>query len=175
MKKCIMNRSGEGTINTGIMIIIGVVVGALILGGVYLLFAGDSGILKNTEREITDLMNTENTAELKVDSGKLKYSYDGSAWFDTALPGLPADGIADPMKTVTKDGETTAWVVCVNHSGGSILYISNNGKDWTVKYTAPVSAHLGTNGSKLTWTGSDGRRYESSDGLNWLCTGTPFY
>ena len=42
--KGLFNNRGEGYINTGVKIIIAVVIGALILGGLYLLFAGDNGV-----------------------------------------------------------------------------------------------------------------------------------
>ena len=41
------NTKGEGSVSTGVKVIIAVVIGALILGGLYLLFAGDNGILSN--------------------------------------------------------------------------------------------------------------------------------
>ena len=45
MKNVIANNRAEGHIDTGVKIIIAVVIGALILGGLYLLFAGEGGII----------------------------------------------------------------------------------------------------------------------------------
>lgn len=44
MRKYLSNKTGEGHIDTALKIIIGVVIGAVILGGLYLLFAGDDGV-----------------------------------------------------------------------------------------------------------------------------------
>ena len=52
-----INNRGEGYINTGVKIIISVVIGALILGGIYLLFAGNGGIVDRTNEEIRELMH----------------------------------------------------------------------------------------------------------------------
>ena len=44
MKKLLASKMGEGYINTAVIIIIAVVIGGLLLGGLYLLFAGENGI-----------------------------------------------------------------------------------------------------------------------------------
>ena len=48
--KQLKNNRGEGQISVGVKIILAVVIGALILGGLYLLF--DRVILRNTDRQI---------------------------------------------------------------------------------------------------------------------------
>ena len=45
MKKILCNNRGSAHISTGVKIIIAVVIGSLILGGLYLLFAGDTGVM----------------------------------------------------------------------------------------------------------------------------------
>ena len=52
--KRLKNNRGEGQISVGVKIILAVVIGALILGGLYLLF--DRVILRNTDRQIKELM-----------------------------------------------------------------------------------------------------------------------
>ena len=53
MKKLLASKSGEGYINTAVIIIIAVVIGGLILGGLYLLFAGDNGVFAQLNNEIS--------------------------------------------------------------------------------------------------------------------------
>ena len=86
------NNRGEGSISTGVKVIIAVVIGALILGGLYLLFAGDNGILSKVSGEVEDMMGY--TQELRVEKRldeatgkyKVKYSYDGKRWQDADMP-----------------------------------------------------------------------------------------
>ena len=59
------NKSGEGFVSTSVKVIIAVVIGALILGGLYLLFAGDNGILSKVSDEVEDMMGY--TQELRVE------------------------------------------------------------------------------------------------------------
>ena len=55
MKKILKRRSGEGYIDTAVKIIIGVVVGGVILVGLYALFK--NVVLVNLNSEITDMFN----------------------------------------------------------------------------------------------------------------------
>ena len=55
--KGLFNNGGEGYINTGVKIIIAVVIGALILGGLYLLFAGEDGVMGKLNDEIEGMMD----------------------------------------------------------------------------------------------------------------------
>ena len=48
-------KRGEGYIDTAVKIIIGVVIGALILGGLYALF--NNVVIPNLNAEITDMFN----------------------------------------------------------------------------------------------------------------------
>ena len=57
MKNALLNNRGEGHIGTGVKIIIAVVIGALILGGIYLLFAGENGIMNNLNNEVEGMMD----------------------------------------------------------------------------------------------------------------------
>ena len=65
MRKYLTNKSGEGHIDTALKIVIGVVIGALILGGLYLLFAGDGGVVDQLDTEIVGMMDY--TQELRVE------------------------------------------------------------------------------------------------------------
>ena len=54
-KTAIQNKSGEGYIDTAVKIIIGVVIGSLILVGLYALF--NNVVIPNLNAEITDMFN----------------------------------------------------------------------------------------------------------------------
>lgn len=54
-KTALQNKSGEGYIDTAVKIIIGVVIGALILGGLYALF--NNVVIPNLNTEIGDMFN----------------------------------------------------------------------------------------------------------------------
>ena len=54
-KTAIQNKSGEGYIDTAVKIIIGVVIGSLILVGLYELFNGV--VIPNLNTEICDMFN----------------------------------------------------------------------------------------------------------------------
>ena len=55
----IFNNRGEGHINTAVKIIIAVIIGALILGGIYLLFAGDGGIIVTLDDDVNEMMDSD--------------------------------------------------------------------------------------------------------------------
>ena len=54
-KTAIQNKSGEGYIDTAVKIIIGVVIGSLILVGLYALF--NNVVIPNLNTEISDMFN----------------------------------------------------------------------------------------------------------------------
>ena len=71
MKKLLASKMGEGYINTAVIIIIAVVIGGLLLGGLYLLFAGENGIFNQLNNEIDHMVNTGGTIQLKNQSNHL--------------------------------------------------------------------------------------------------------
>lgn len=95
--KQLKNNRGEGQISVGVKIILAVVIGALILGGLYLLF--DRVILRNTNRQIKELMaaggssevlevrTTDNSALLT----SLSYTHDGETWIPSEIPTYAKD------------------------------------------------------------------------------------
>ena len=80
MKKLLANKRGEGYINTAVIIIIAVVIGGLLLGGLYLVFAGDNGVLEQVDDNVYDMFNTGGEMTLKHEGEQLLYSYDGETW-----------------------------------------------------------------------------------------------
>ena len=80
------NKKGEGYINTGVKIIIAVVIGALILGGLYLLFAGSGGINEQLNNNIEGMFNHDDVIDAVQVNGDgnylrdLQYTYNGRTW-----------------------------------------------------------------------------------------------
>lgn len=178
MKTILCNNRGEGHIGTGIKIIIAVVIGALILGGIYLLFAGDSGIMNKLNGEVEGMMGY--TQELRyeryydADAGiySLRYSYDGKHWNDAKVPSISST--ATVYKTVTNNSQTNPIEVALMKDGNRYYVITSEdkGMTWIQRYafTAQSITHFyyGTD-SKLPFTAGsfDGEqfviRYHSSN------------
>jgi hypothetical protein len=55
IKTAVMSRKAEGYVDSGVKILIAVVIGALLLGGLYLLFNGT--IMPTVTTKITELFN----------------------------------------------------------------------------------------------------------------------
>ncbi len=75
MRNRLSSKRGEGHIDTGVKIIIAVVIGALLLGGLFLLFKGENGILKQLNNKVDDMVNMGGTVQVRQNDGKLEYSY----------------------------------------------------------------------------------------------------
>jgi len=93
MKRLLASKTGEGYINTAVKIIIAVVVGALILGGIYLLFAGENGVMNKMNQDLHEMMDyKEEKLEIRIDISKkfnsIEYTYDGVEWVSSTLPDL---------------------------------------------------------------------------------------
>lgn len=133
MRKYLSNKTGEGHIDTALKIIIGVVIGAVILGGLYLLFAGDDGVIDLLDNEVQGMMDYQQ--ELRVEraydeeSGRyyLRYSYDGKHWSEPELPSysdtttvyslISNNSDSDPVEAaLLKDGDT--YYVVTSDDGG---------------------------------------------------------
>ncbi len=95
--KQLKNNRGEGQISVGVKIILAVVIGALILGGLYLLF--DRVILRNTDRQIKELMAAGGSSEvLEVRTTddralltSLSYTHDAVTWIPSEIPTYAKD------------------------------------------------------------------------------------
>ena len=108
MRNILKNKRGEGHIGTAMKIIIGVVIGALILGGLYLLF--DNVILDSTAARIEALFDVSQdnmSARCELDGSgayHLQYTYDGEQWFEAELVDMSADA---SVKAFVSDGKET--------------------------------------------------------------------
>ena len=191
MKHILCNKRGEGHIGTGIKIIIAVVIGALILGGIYLLFAGDEGIMNRLNGEVEDMMDY--TQELRYEryydeeTGvySLRYSYDGKHWNDAEVPTISAT--ATVYNTMTNNSTTDPIEVALMKDGNRYYVITSEdqGVTWIQKYAftaqsithfyygtdAPLPSTAGSySGEKFViryWAG--GKTYYTmvSTGLTW--------
>lgn len=133
MRKYLSNKTGEGHIDTALKIIIGVVIGAVILGGLYLLFAGDDGVIDLLDNEVQGMMDyqqelrVERAYDEESDRYYLRYSYDGKHWSEPELPSysdtttvyslISNNSDSDPVEAaLLKDGDT--YYVVTSDDGG---------------------------------------------------------
>ncbi len=71
IKKKIKEKKGEGYVDSGVKILIAVVIGALLLGGVYMLFKDT--IMPTAQSKVESLFDYEAPPQIKLTS----FSYDG--------------------------------------------------------------------------------------------------
>ena len=176
MRKLLKNKRGEGYISTAVKIIISVVIGALILGGLYLVF---DAVRVNTHNRVDALFNVsaDNLGARCVmnDEGEyhLQYSYDGDQWFAAELTGMSADA---SVKAFVSDGKETPTYCAVVVDGDKFHVIASEdgGMTWNSRkgwdYNGNTSNFLLTynSGFKLTFkTGSTTYTTTSADGLTW--------
>jgi hypothetical protein len=184
------NNRGEGSISTGVKVIIAVVIGALILGGLYLLFAGDNGILSKVSGEVEDMMGY--TQELRVEKQldeatgkyKVRYSYDGKRWQDADMPDY--GDTATVEKIISNNAESGRIDAMLISDGDKkvILTSTDGGIHWAeqIAFTATSITHFyyGTSASLPSTSGSfQGERFVcryksgnfytmTSDGTRWV-------
>lgn len=141
MKKTVFDNRGEGHIDTGVKIIIAVVIGALILGGIYFLFAGDDGVMSNLNDEVEELMDY--TQELRYqrvyveesDTYIIRYSYDGKRWYDSNVPTI--SDTATVYGVMSNNSESDPIEVALMQDGIRyyILTSVDGGINWSQAYS----------------------------------------
>lgn len=173
MKKILTNKRGEGHLDTGVKIIIAVVIGSLILGGIYLLFAGRNGIFEQLDHEIEYMVNTGEDIQLENQSGELMYSYDGDKWESAQIKGVED---ASKLKQVTSitENEQKVWLTVYKNSNGDKVYSSLDGINWTPIFSGEELSIM-TYSDSVAVINSNGMRYESDDGIDWRMTSTKDY
>jgi len=183
--KEIFNNRGEGYINTGVKIIIAVVLGALILGGLYLLFVGDNGVfgeLNNNVEGLMDFQGSDVVVRVKDDTTlviDLQYSSDGIKWKKATIPTTyKEDAVIEKMIS----HEEVYCAVVRDSEGTYIMSSVDNGVTWEhrrsfdSKYTLNVS--WSTNINKFTGsykTSTMLQEMRSDDGITWRNYGTPWH
>lgn len=190
-KKSLLNKSCEGHIDTGIKIIIGIVVGTLILGGLYALF--DNLVMPKLNAKVQDMMHYEEGASAYrygATLSSLQYSYDGSTWLSSEIPEL--DENASVKKVLNTSEEDFSLALVYDSKNVYILKTEDNGAHWSIAYNAGkftldgkrVDYSLyqnptGTFGMVVkvydapTGTSAIGHLYKSTDGRSWQRDGLP--
>ena len=190
-KNSLLNKSGEGHIDTGIKIIIGIVIGALILGGLYALF--DNLVMPKLNAKVQDMMHYEEGAsayKYGATLSSLQYSYDGSTWLSSEIPEL--DENASVKKVLNTSEEDFSLALVYDSKNVYILKTEDNGAHWSIAYNAGkfsldgkrVEYSLyqnptGTFGMLVkvydapTGTSAIGHLYKSTDGRSWQRDGLP--
>lgn len=180
----ILNSKGEGYINTGVKIIIAVVIGALILGGLYLLFAGDGGVMDKMNEEVTGMMHYDElpqAVDTRNESGydylkDLSYTYDGKTWHKSEVPTYESTALIERYAS-----HENMHIATVRDSKGVYMISSLDGgitweqrKSWSTSYAAKTYFY---------WNESSGdfrgniendsmlQMYRSPDGVRWYEVG----
>ena len=187
----LLNKSGEGHIDTGIKIIIGIVIGSLILGGLYALF--DNLVMPKLNAKVQDMMHYEEGASAYrygATLSSLQYSYDGSTWLSSEIPEL--DENASVKKILNTSEKDFSLALVYDSKNVYILKTEDNGAHWSIAYNAGkfsldgkrVEYSLyqnptGTFGMVVkvydapTGTSAIGHLYKSTDGRSWQRDGLP--
>lgn len=190
-KNSLLNKSGEGHIDTGIKIIIGIVVGALILGGLYALF--DNLVMPKLNAKVQDMMHYEEGASAYrygATLSSLQYSYDGSTWLSSEIPEL--DENASVKKVLNTSEKDFSLALVYDSKNVYILKTEDNGAHWSIAYNAGKFSldgkrveyslyqnQTGTFGMVVkvydapTGTSAIGHLYKSTDGRSWQRDGLP--
>ena len=184
MKKLLANKRGEGYINTAVIIIIAVVIGGLLLGGLYLIFAGDGGVMENLDKEVKTMLHyNEPAASFQFDGeskmSNFQYSYDGEDWLTANVPTEVED--TSVLNILQQDNMVVA-VVYGEECGTCIISSVDGGINWQFCRKA-ISAQA-TNvtigwedGGKLfrvfVYQGSTDHEYISHDTVSWRYLNAP--
>ena len=140
MKNLLINQRGEGHIKTAVLIIIAVVVGGLLIVGLYQLFGGEDGILTKANAEVNSLMNYGENVSLRCadvlvgDRRVLRYSYDGTHWYDCETPSYSETTTV--YRIVSDYAEESPVSVALLQDGNNYYILSSldGGITWTQKY-----------------------------------------
>lgn len=140
MSKTFFNNRGEGHIKTAVIIIIAVVVGGLLIAGFYQLFKGENGVLTKANTEVNALMDYGENASVRYASVQdgdrkiLRYSYDGTHWFDCQMPTYSETTTV--YGTMTNNAAESPVSVALLKDGNSyyILSSEDGGISWVQKY-----------------------------------------
>ena len=176
MKRILTDKKGETHINTAIIIVIAVVVGALILGGLYMLFARNNGVFDRLNDKIYDMSNTGGERSMKLEDGKLLYTYDEEEWVECELTALEQTGRVTRYITI-QNGETLIHLIAIQNPSRSLVCRSLDGKEWVpVKTTTSSIGLSSTNSGRGAYLSyGNGMSFVSSDGVNWTMVSTKNY
>lgn len=164
MKEIFYNNRGEGYIDTGIKLVIAIVVGALILGGIYLIFIGDGGVMDRLDSEVEGMMDY--TQELRYEryynessqKYELRYSYDGKHW---KTPNMPVyNSSATVYGTMSNNSDNNPIEAALIQDGNNYYVIASTdgGITWleqlSFRATAITHCYYGSSTQLPTTSGS---------------------
>ena len=191
MKRFLKDNRGEAHLKTAIIIIVSIVIGGVLLGGLYFLFRGQNGVVNQMSDSIENMVSMDGSTQFRLltkDNGEkvLQYSYDGSRWFNSLTPayGEGAVPVAEIHNTSEEHLIRTAYV----QEGNTfhIITSTDGGIRWEEKLTITgitevTHFYYGTS-SALPWGAGhfEGERFVfrymksttpytiSSDGETWI-------
>ncbi len=188
IKYILKSKSGEATVSTGIKIVIAVVIGALLIGGLYLLFSADNGVIAKMNEEVGAMMDYGEggitVQRILNDAGTydLKYSYDGKHWNDVTMPDY-GEGATVYGTLSGGEGENASYAALIQNGNRYYLIASKDGINWLERFTTNATAithfYYGTNrlpatsgsylGEKFVIRYKNGNYYSSaaSDATKW--------
>ena len=176
MKHILSDKKGEGHINTAVIIIIAVVIGGLLIAGLYALFAGNNGVFDQLSNEIDHMSNTGEEMQLKKEGNALYYSYDGNTWEKVRIAGMDESSTVTNYLTAGEGESTVHLVTYLSGTGGATACYSLNGIDWIPFKTDRVNISISKRSSGiLDMNCVSGAIYMSRNGIDWTITATPRY
>ena len=178
------NKKGEGYVDTGVKVIIAVVIGALILGGLYLLFAGSGGINEQLNNNIEGMFNHDDVIDAVQVNGDgnylrdLQYTYNGRTWQNANVPSYD-----DDAKILDIASHENVYCATVMDSEGVYLISS---VDYGVNWEQRMSWGTYAINASVSWVERENCFYgdyetdeisqpiRSVDGVDWRIYGTPW-
>lgn len=172
----LLNKRGEGYINTGMKVIIAVVIGALILGGIYMLFSNDGGVLSQMEDSVDGMMDYSGgkagvrMKDESVYAKDMQYSVDGIKWRSVQIAECE-DGAT--IEDYASHGNVHCAVMR-DSTGVHIISSLDNGATWEKRRTwsSDLEVDVSWHESSNTFRGGYGNHnyyqgLKSSDGVMW--------
>lgn len=113
---------------------------------------------------------------MKLEDGKLLYTYDEEEWVECELAELEETGSVTRYITI-QNGDTLIHLIAIRNSSHSLVCRSLDGKEWVpVKTTASSIGLSSTNSGKGAYLSyGNGMSFTTSDGLNWTMVSTKNY
>lgn len=179
--KDIFNHTGEGYIDTGVKIIIAIVIGALLIGGLYLIFNNETGIMSEVDNEVKEMMDygsdngyyrIENSEYITLSD--ISYTQGGNRWHKVNIEGYSEDA---EVKFFASHEKMAALMLLEGDT--SYLLSTPDGETWTkhkaytdVRYdkSTYLKWYEGEDGSYfavLFRKGDWGYTWKSTDCINW--------
>ena len=175
MKEFWGNNRGEAHLKTVVIIVAAVLIGGLILGGVYAVFRGRNGVMEQMNEGIDRMINTGNSVQVICEDGRLLYGYGGESWYESTIDHYDESSVVTTF--VEQENETSTVYVAVFRDSSERMwcYRTENGMNWVLVTSDSTDLSLIRSGGKLHLSCHDGRSYASSDGINWTMTSTKNY